>query len=45
MVCEGIYREGEEDELNRESNVADMGEINKQCDVLLCKDHHCYCCQ
>ena len=33
-VCEGIYREEKEDKLNKEFNVTDMGEINKQCDAV-----------
>ena len=37
----GVYGEGEEDELDERSNCVDVGEVNKQCNVLLHKAHPC----
>ena len=37
-----MYREGKEGELNKESTCVNMEEINKQCNVLLCKTHNCW---
>jgi len=40
-VCEGMYREGKEGELNKESTCVNVGEINKQRNVLPYKTHDC----